>query len=255
MLQPTLIFGTIFTVVSAAVYYYIGRVLSRRQVVSPDARLAWRLFVVWWYGLAGTTLASGVLSLLGGFGVTDLSLFTTFTYVNLLAICAALYGLMYYLLYLFTGNRRLLTPLTIFYIAYYILLVYFIQWRVPVGVTVGRWSATLQYQQPPAGPLFTIVFLLLIFPQIVGGLAYFTLYFRVKAATQKYRILLVSWSIVIWFLSAFLASISGLAQQDWWQIVSRLIGLGASLAILMAYQPLDWIKRRFGVASIADEMA
>ncbi len=255
MTQPTLIFGATFSLIIGGIYYYIGRALSQRRVASPDARLAWLLFIVWWYGLAGTTLAGGVLSLLGGFGVTDLQLFTTFTHVNLLAICAALYGLMYYLFYLFTGNRRLLTPLTVFYIAYYVLLVYYIQSRVPVGVTVGRWSATLQYQQPLAGPLFTIVLLLLVFPQIVGSLAYFTLYFRVREATQKYRILLVSWSIIIWFLSAFLASISGLAQQDGWQIVSRLIGLGASLAILIAYQPLGWIKRRFGVTSITEEPA
>jgi hypothetical protein len=74
----------------------------------------------------------------------------------------------------------------------------------------------------------------------------------VKAKTQRYRILLVSWSIIIWFLSAYLASISGLSQQDWWQIASRLIGLGAALTILFAYQPPSWIKRRFGVTAIAE---
>ncbi len=255
MIQPTLIFGAIFSLVSGGIYYYVGRSLTQRRVAAPDARLAWTLFVVWWYGLAGATLASGVLSLLGAFGVTHLQLFVTITQVNLLAICVALFGLMYYLLYLFTGSRRLLAPLTVFYIAYYILLVYYIQQSIPIGVTLGRWSATLKYQQPNTGPLFVIVLLLLVFPQIIGSLAYFTLYFRVQAATQKYRTLLVSWSIIIWFLSAFLASISGLSQQDWWQIVSRLIGLSAALAILMAYQPLPWIKRRFGVISIAEEAA
>jgi hypothetical protein len=210
---------------------------------------------VWWYGLAGTTLASGVLSLLGAFGVTNLQLFVTITQVNFLAICVALYGLMYYLLYLFTGNRRLLTPLTVFYIAYYALLVYWSQSSLPIGVKLGRWSATLNYQQQFTGPLFVAVLLLLVIPQIIGSMAYFSLYFRVKGTTQKYRILLVSWSIIIWFLSAFLASVSGLAQQDWWQIISRVIGLGAALTILMAYQPLGWIKRRFGVTSISEEAA
>jgi hypothetical protein len=93
----------------------------------------------------------------------------------------------------------------------------------------------------------------LVFPQIIGSLAYFTLYFRVQTVTQKYRILIVSWSIIIWFLSAFLAGISGLSKYDWWQIVSRLIALSASLAILLAYQPPVWIKRYFRVTSIAEE--
>jgi hypothetical protein len=255
MNQPTLLFGVIFSLANSAIYYFVGRALSQRRIALPDARLAWTLFVVWWYALAGTSLTSGLLSLLAAFGVTNLPLFVTVTQVNFLAICVALHGLMYYLLYLFTGNRRLLTPLTVFYIFYYVLLVYWSQSSHPIGVTLGRWSATLKYQQQNTGPLFVVVLLLLVIPQIIGSLAYFTLYFRVKAATQKYRILLVSWSIIIWFLSAFLAGISGLSQQDWWQLVSRVIGLSAALMILMAYQPLNWIKRRFGVTSIAEEAA
>jgi hypothetical protein len=173
--------------------------------------------------------------------------------MNLLATCVALYGLMFYLLYLFTGNRKLIGPLSLFYIAYYAFLVYFVEASSPIGVNVGRWSATLAYQNQIRGPLFLIALSLLVFPQIIGSLAYFTLYFRLKTATQKYRIVLVSWSIIIWFLSAFLARISGLAQYDWWQILSRLIGLSASLTIMFAYQPPVWIKRYFSVTSIAEE--
>ena len=255
MTQPTLLFGATLSALSAGIYYYVGRSLSQRRVAAPDARLAWNLFVVWWYALASSTLVGAVLSLLGAFRITELSLFITLTEFNLLAICVGLYGLMYYLLYLFTGNRRLLVPLTLFYIAYYILLVYYVQSRVPVGVNVGRWNAALEYQNPNSGPFFLIVLLLLVFPQILGSLAYFTLYFQVKTATQKYRILLVSWSIIIWFLSAFLASIAGIGQQDWWQVTSRLISLAAALTILLAYEPLPWIKRRLGVTSIVEEPA
>jgi hypothetical protein len=255
MLQPTLIIGTVFSLASAGIYFYVGHSLSRRHVASQEARLAWNLFVVWWYALAGTTLAGGMLSLLGAMGITDLALFMTFTQINLLAICVALYGLVYYLLYLFTGSRKTLAPLTIFYIVYYVLLTYYINFLKPSGVLVGKWSTTLQYQQSITGPFFTVVLILLVVPQIIGAAAYFTLYFRVKEATQKYRVAIVSWSIIIWFLSALIASISGLSQYDWWQIVSRLIGLGATLAILMAYRPIPWIKQRLGVASIAEESA
>jgi hypothetical protein len=255
MVQPTLMFGAALSILSAVIYFYVGRVLSQRRVASPDARLAWTLFVVWWYALASSTLIGAVLSLLGALNIAGLPLFVTLTQVNLLALCVALFGLMYYLIYLFTGNQRLLVPLIVFYIAYYILIIYYIQARIPVGVNIGRWNAALDYELPAQGPLYIVVLLLLIFPQVLGSLAYFTLYFRVKTATQKYRILLVSWSILIWFLSAFLASISGLSQQDWWQVTSRLIALSASLAILMAYDPLPWIRRRLGVTSIVEEPA
>ena len=231
----------------------MGRVLSRRRSGSPDSRLAWMFFVAWWYALAATTLSGAVLSLLGAFGIAGLPLFTAITLVNLLATCVALYCLLFYVLYLFTGNRRLLGPLTAFYIVYYTLLVYYVQASTPISVSIQRWSTTLEYQNPIRGPFYLVLLFLLVFPQILGSSAYFTLFFRVRTAAQKYRILLVSWSIIIWFLSAFLASIAGLSQQDWWQIASRLIGLGAALTILIAYLPPEWIKRRFGVTSIAEE--
>jgi len=253
MIQPTLLFGALLSILCAVIYYYVGRVLSQRHPASPDARMAWSLFVVWWYALAVTTLSGALLNLLGALGIVGLPLFTTFTLFNLLAICVGLYGLVYYLLYLFTGNRRLLGPLTVFYIGYYILLIYYVQASDPSGVEVERWRAVLVYQNQLQGPFFIVVLLLLLFPQIIGGLAYFSLYFRVKNVTQKYRILLVSWSIIIWFLSTFLASISGLAEYDWWQIASRLLGLGAALVTMLAYQPTAAIKRRFGVTSIAEE--
>ncbi|HEX9333041.1 MAG TPA: hypothetical protein VF896_14210 [Anaerolineales bacterium] len=255
MIQPTLLFGALLSALSAGIYYYVGHVLSRRHSSIPDSHLAWRLFVVWWYALAASTLSGAGLSLLGALGMAGLPLFTTFTLVNVLAICVGLYGLVFYLLYLFTGSRRILGPLTLFYIAYYILLLYYVQASDPIGVTVERWRATLVYQNQLRGPIFQLALLLLLFPPILGGLAYFMLYFQVKSTTQKYRILLVSWSIIIWFLSAYLANISGLAQYDWWQIASRLISLAASLAIMLAYQPPLWIKRYFSVTSIAEEIS
>lgn len=255
MLHPTLIIGALFAIASSGIYFYVGHRLVRRRITSSEARLAWIFFVVWWYALAATTLVSGLLNLLGAFTAAHLALYVTLTYVNLLAICVALYGLLYYLLYLFTGNARLFTPLTLFYIGYYILILYYFVYRDPIGLQIRRWDVTLQYERALSGPFFLVVLVLLIFPQIIGSLAYFSLFFRLQDPTRKYRIAVVSWSIVIWFGSSFLASVSGLAQQDWWQIVSRLIGLSAALAILLAYEPLGWIKRRLGVVSITDEAA
>ena len=193
-----------------------------------------------------------MLDLLGALSIANLPLFVTITLVNFLATCVALYGLMYYLLYLFTGNRGLLGPLTVFYIAYYTLIVYYIEASGPISVVVDRWGATLHYTNQITGPLFFITLSLLVFPQIIGSLAYFTLFFRVQTATQKYRVMLVSWAVIIWFLSAFLASISGLSQQD---CRESPVGYwaGGGLYDLTGLQPPELIKRRFGIASIAEE--
>jgi len=251
--QPTLLFSALFAVTAASIYSYVGWRLSKRVISSSEARLAWGSFTIWWYGIAATTLIGGFLSLFGAFGLTSLPLFVTATYINILVICLALWGLLYYLIYLFTGNRRLLVPLAVFYMTYYVLLVYYITASIPGDVNVGRWSATLAYRTPLTGPFFGLLIVLLLLPQILGGFAYFTLYFRVSDATQKYRILLVSSSIIVWFLSPFVALAGGLAEQDWWQFVSRLIGLAAALTILMAYLPPRWLKQRYGIISLSDE--
>lgn len=143
--------------------------------------------------------------------------------------------------------------LAVFYTIYYVLLVYYITASTPGDVNVGRWSTTLAYRTPLTGPFFVLVIVLLLLPQIIGGLAYFILYFRVPGVTQKYRVLLVSWSIIVWFLSPLIALAGGLAQQDWWQLVSRLIGLTAALTILMAYLPPRWLQDRYGITSLSNQ--
>lgn len=251
--QSTLFIGMTFALIGGITYIFIGWWLSRRVVSSSDARLAWQAFTIWWFALATTTLLGAFQNLLGALGYTDLPLFLTAQYVNTLVACIALWGLLYYLIYLFTGNNRALVPLSIFYMIYYILLIYYYTASVPNKVEIGRWNTTIVYQNALTGPFFIILVFLLIFPQVIGSLAYFTLYFRVSDITQKYRVILVSWGIIFWFLSPLIALAGGVSEQDWWQLVSRCISLGTALVILMAYLPPRWVKERYGIISLGDE--
>ena len=251
--ESTLIFSAILAIVAAAIYIYIGWRLGQRAVPSFDARIAWVSFTVWWYGLAIATLIGGLLNLFGAIGLTTLPLFVTATYLNVQVTCIALLGLLYYLIYLFTGNRKWLGLLVVFYLVFYVLLVYYITASAPSGVNVERWTATVSYSIPPSSVFITLLIILLLVPQIISGLAYFLLYFRVTENTQKYRILLVSWSIILWFVSPFAAEAGGLSDQDWWQVASRLIGLAAAFTILIAYMPPRWLKQKYGILSLSDE--
>src|SRR5688572_8259697 len=172
-IQSTLLFSALFALAAASIYAYVGWRLSRRVVASVEAKLAWQSFTVWWYGLAATTLVGGLLDLFGALGLTILPFFITATYINLLVICLALWGLLYYLIYLFTGNNQLLLPLAIFYILYFAFLVYYITASAPEGINVERWDTSLDYRTPLTGPFFLLLIGLLLLPQVIGGLAYF----------------------------------------------------------------------------------
>lgn len=253
MINTTLLLGGLFSAAGAVIFFLVGDRLRRRRISTADARLAWSLFVLWWFGAALATLSGGVQSLLGAFGVRDLALFLTITQLNVLSICVSLFGLLYYLIFLLVGSSRPLLPLVAFYVAYYTLLEYYLSSLNPVGVSFERWTVTLQYQHAPTGLLFEVLLSLLIVPQMIGSLVYFFLFFRVRDTTQRYRILLVSWSIFLWFGSALLGSAAGFGTFDWWQIIIRVIGLAAACIILFAYQPFQWIRRRFGVVSLTEE--
>ena len=252
-IQSTLLFSTLFALVSAGIYGYVGWRLGKRVVPSSDARLAWVSFTVWWYGLAIVTLLGGLQNLFGALGVTNLPLFVTAAHLNIQIICIALLCLLYYLIYLYTGKRNSLAWLAIFYIVFYILLLYFINASSPDAVTIERWNAAIAYDNAQNGTFIILLVILLVLPPVIGGFAYFMLYFRVTEITQKYRIFLVSWSIILWFLSPIVALAGGLSQQDWWQFASRLIGLAAAATILTAYLPPRWLKQRYGINSLSDE--
>jgi len=251
--QSTLLFSALFAMVAAGIYTYVGWRLGKRVVPSSEARLAWVAFTVWWYGLAIVTFLNGLQNLFGAVGLKDLPLFVTVTQLNFQITCVALLGLLYYLIYLYTGNRNSLWVLSVFYIVFYILLIYFINVSSPNGVNVQRWNTALSYSSAPSVTFIILLIILLIVPPVIGGFAYFLLYFRVREITQKYRIFLVSWSIIIWFLSPVAALAGGVAQQDWWEFASRLIGLAAASTILMAYLPPRWLKQRYGIISLSDE--
>ena len=252
-IQSTLLFSTLFALVSAGIYGYVGWRLGKRVIPSSDARLAWVSFTVWWYGLAIVTLLGGLQNLFGALGVTNLPLFVTATHLNIQIMCIALLGLLYYLIYLYTGNRNSLVPLAIFYIVLYILLLYFINASSPNGVTIEHWNTAIAYDNAPTGTFIILFVTLLVLPPVIGGFAYFMLYFRVKEITQRFRIFLVSWSIILWFVSPFAAVAGGLSEQNWWQFASRLIGLVAAAIILMAYLPPRWLKQRYDIISLSDE--
>lgn len=171
----------------------------------------------------------------------DLDLYSAVALLNLGLLCVALWGLLYYLVFLFSNSSRILWPLTIGYVFYFLLLSYYIISSHYTDVTVSRWAL-----QPVSGhdlrgsPLFLLVVALLLLPQIIASFAYLTFYWRVNDPLQKRRILLVSLSILIWFASAFVGVALGskAADLDGYQIFSKFMGLAAATTIYYAFTGL-----------------
>jgi len=252
MAEPTLGVSAGFAFVSAIIYVYVGVRFGRRQV-SGESKMAARMFALFWLGLAATTASGGILSLTGALGDPNLGVVSAATYMNVVVISAALMGLLYYLVYLYTGRKEILMPLVALYSTLGVTLALYIASSNPTGVLVSRWSVGLTYARPLTGPFVLIVVGLLILPQLIAALVYFRLYFRLHDPTQRFRVAVVSWSLILWFGIGLLAGGAGLSRFDWWQVASRGLGLGAALAILTAYYPPRWVKDRFGLTTVLDQ--
>src|ERR1041385_1095569 len=183
----------VLTVASAVPFFAVGRTIQRRDV-SPEARQARTAFATWWYGLDALT-AVGVLLALPGFPL-DLRLFLGLTVLLLGVLCAALAGLVHYLVFLYTSRRGALPYIAAGYGAVFLLILELVREDGPVGLKSTRFGPQISYaHEVMGGPLYLTVIVLFLVPPIVAALAYLSLYWKVREPVLKRRILLVSVSI------------------------------------------------------------
>jgi hypothetical protein len=93
--------------VGAGVYLFLGWRLALRRV-SAGARLPAAQFALFWLGLAAVTLGGAALSMLAVFTLPSDALVVTVVHLEILLLCAMLWGLLGYLSYLYTGRSYLL---------------------------------------------------------------------------------------------------------------------------------------------------
>jgi hypothetical protein len=238
----------IFGVLGTVVFLFLGFRLSGRPV-APAVRLPAAQFALFWFGLAAVQLAGAILSLWAAAVVPPLSVAVTILRLEVLIICAALWGLLGYLTYLYTGRNGLLFW-SIFYGVFYISLLFLISAYGPSGVSVVNGSVSVTYGSLFAGPLLIILFFALIAPEFIGAVLYFTLSFRSRDPTVRFRVTVVSWSLILWLGISTLSAELPFAGDFAADIFLHSLGWLAALAILIAYYPPRFLRERFGVSSI-----
>lgn len=253
MPTDTLVLSTLASVASAVLYLYIAVVLQRRQV-SADARFARNMFALWWAVLGVLGIMGAAQVFLYRAGHLPIWLYLTTTQVALVALFLALWALQVYLVYLYTGTKRWVLPLGVFYVAMYIAIVGLLQWAGrPEEIVDNGWQLrTLPESDLPRE--FGVVFIVLLLgPAMWAAGAYARLYGKTKDRTQRYRIAMLTTAILVWFgTSAVVGASSTPGEVNVpWQIASKLLALAAAVAILFAYQPPGWIRRKFGIEALA----
>jgi hypothetical protein len=232
--------------VTAASFIAVGARLRRRWV-SPRDRLANQALVAWWWGLAAYMLMQGAFGLAGAVGWTSLSAYVASRALAGLLICFAAWGLAYHILFLFTGWRRLAIPLGLYYAVVAVAYDRSILNHHPLAVVAGDWEVLLVFASPLADPLWTAVLASVGLPPVLGSLAYLTLLRKVEMREQRYRIILVATSIILWVTTGFAAQVGGGPFLKYLTVV--VFGLLASIVVFAAYFPPAPVRRWLGMGA------
>lgn len=251
--ESTLLVDGALGLVTATAFAFTGRALQRRPV-EGDARLAAAAFVAWWYAAAVLTALLAGLRLLAGAGALTPSLLATALYVGILPLCFGLACLVYYLGFAATGWRGLLAPVAVGYAAYYAFLVGYVAWSDPVGYGLAPWSLRIAYATTPGGWPFAVAVTLLFLPPLVALAGYARLYRHARSPTTRYRLALVTASVLVLLASGVVASEVGVPALDGAYPASRAAALAGALGILLAYAPPAWVRRRFSVQPVHQDL-
>lgn len=239
MVVATLALAAIVDLAIAAVLIVVGRAAWRRSH-GRESRRAAALFAAWWYGLAGTVLTNALREAAGAAGVESsawvLAALPWLHDAYIAALVVSVWGLLYYLIYLFSGRTGSFWPLTVFYALYGAVAFWLLAGMDVSGLSVGKWFVGWSYAHPETGgALLLVMTLLLLLPQIGAALAYATLLRRVREPGPRRRIAIVSAALAGWLGLTLLAPFLQLGRFEWWQAGGRLVGLAAAVAILYAY--------------------
>lgn len=243
-MSVTLLSSAVLSILAAFVLTWLGRVVSSRTGSTRGTQLAGSMFGLWWYALAASTAVSGFADLLVIFADAPLRLRVGLELVNLVAICMGLAGLLFYLVFLYTGRPIWFWPLTIFYALYCgTLLRTLMRWE-PVGVAVGAWETSVVYARSASEATTLWLLFLLIGPQLLASLALFALSTRLPASASRVRLLVVATAIFAWFGSTFLAMAFGVSSNPVWEVVALFIPLSVGAGVLLVHRPPPWLERR-----------
>lgn len=251
MTSGTLVLGSLMTMAEGLAYALVAYRLTAR-VPLPAGREAIQFYTLFWYTIGINKFLAGAASFAAAYGAVQLDHYVALTFVNVLIFSVSLWALLYYLLYVRLGHARFLFPLTALYVGYYVLLTSNLVALHPASIQLGEWRTALRYEESTPPWVGLLVLGVMVLPQTVATLAYVALYRRAQTRAIRYRIPLVAWSILAWSASVFLVALPGFADNGWMQLTSRLVGLSAAAAALLAYAPPAGVRRRLGEGAGSD---
>lgn len=247
---PTLVADAVLATAMAALFVYVGRLMSRRSVDTEDGKRAMTRFAVWWYGLGVLTALGVVRTSLAVMGNLDVRTHAILNDLTAIPLVALLWGLVSYLAYVYLGRREAFAAVTALHAVIFAFYAYVVFRLEAVAVSVNDWSVPIQYAEGVSPGLVGAILTTMLLPTVLAALGYGSLYFRTTDVSARYRIGMTSGAFLLWFGSAGVGALTPLGAWYWWPLAARIVGLLATIMVLFAYKPPTWLRERFGLHAV-----
>jgi hypothetical protein len=225
----TLLAAGILGLATGLAFAYVAHAVTRRPA-SPENRPAQLGHATWWLGLGAYLVLQGGLTVLAAFDALSGDAYVASRLLAIPLLCACVWGITFYLTFLYTGRNQAGVWLGIAYALVAAVFFYATFGQGPLTMRKAQWVIEID----DSSPLYRIVYVLVGAPPILASLAYLSLLRRVRDPAQRRRILLVAGSILAYVGSGLAAR---LAASDLVIFVTLvLFGGGAALMSLAAYR-------------------
>lgn len=223
----TLVFSAALGLAIAGIYLGAAGMLARRAA----ARRGLWLFALFWAGIGVYAAADSGWALLMALFDPPLAVGIVALELKILGGVAGFFGLVGYLLLVYTGRAGAVVAAGCYHVALFLLVEYHYQRRSPIGQREGVWGAALEYANPQDG-LWTAMTLALFVPPVLAAAAYAALARVAPPGPLRWRIVFTSLALVGFFASMTLGWLHG--RWPWWGLTERLLALGLASCVLLA---------------------
>lgn len=244
MTATTLAAGALLDILSLVLFARVARLVLEEY---PDAPGRTReAFAAFWYGVALVNGLQAGLELVAVFRDPGVPLAFAVWNTRIAVALASFAGLVYYLLYVYTGRRRLFWSTLLFYVATFLLMQVWLLQSGPNGTDVTHWRVDLDFAHSDEGPLYKLVVLMFFVPPLVASVAYALVLRMASTPLQRWRVRLMSWSLGSYFLGLTAGYLS--PGWPWWGLVENLLGIAAAIVAILALRPPKAVRARLEAA-------
>lgn len=240
--------GALLPLATAALLAYVARLVLRRSTILAD-RLALRMFAVWWACAGLVIVLASAPTLLTLANAVDMRILDVTRTLTAVALALGLCGLLYYLLYIYTGERRLIVLLAIGYAAFFAFEIYYFAQFGERRLETTAWTVRAVADSRPPAWMSALFGVAVAVPILAAAIGYGSLLARVRDPEQRFRVRVVTSAFVLWFAPLLLAFLVGWDDADWFPLLYQAPGVLAGALIVAAFRPPRFLARRWSVAA------